>query len=312
MNPEEKKLKKNLEEVMSGNTEKKEEEKPETVVVEHEPIKSLRTYQGDVQEAMTRDRSSVTSIFLAEQRKKGKTLIDGERKPLISTEEKNKFIAITAGLLLTLGIIAVSVGYYLSSKEKVLVEQQTKAIIAFSEEKILDLKGLDRNNLAKIVLEEKEKFSLPINSVLYINIEQSTGTPATVSDFLEIFGQKIPPSLVRTFSTKYMLGIYSFDTNEPFIILKTEDYPGSFEGMLRWEKDIVMDLGKIFSIEKNASSTESTVFTDKAYKNKDLRILKNSKGKTDLLYSFIDKNTLLITKNENIFSAILSKFFIAQ
>ena len=81
--------------------------------------------------------------------------------------------------------------------------------------------------------------------------------------------------------------------------------------MLKWEKDMVSDVGKLFGISVNASSTPQT-FVDQERRNKDLRVLKDENGKVILLYSFIDNNTLLITKNENVFGAVLSKFLISQ
>ena len=121
----------------------------------------------------------------------------------------------------------------------------------------------------------------------------------------------MPPSLLRSFEEKYMLGVYSFDTNEFFIILKTSDFATSFAGMLKWEADLQKDIGVLFDIEQNASTTIN-IFVDRSLKNKDLRILKDSVGNTLLLYSFVDKNTLIITKNETVFGAILPKYLIQK
>ena len=119
----------------------------------------------------------------------------------------------------------------------------------------------------------------------------------------------MPSELSRSFDKKFMVGIYSFDTNEPFIILKTSDYGASYAGMLKWEKEMSRDLGEIFSLP---ATLYGAPFIDEEYKNKDLRVLRNTDGKVAMLYSFIDKNTLLITANENVFSAILGKYVISQ
>jgi hypothetical protein len=108
-----------------------------------------------------------------------------------------------------------------------------------------------------------------------------------------------------------MLGIYSFDTNEPFIILTTNDFANSFSGMLRWEKDMVSDFEKIFLISQKIGST-TVEFVDEALRNKDLRILQNENKKTILLYSFVDKNTIVITTNESIFTAIVNKYNVSK
>jgi hypothetical protein len=119
----------------------------------------------------------------------------------------------------------------------------------------------------------------------------------------------MPPSLVRSFGDEYMFGIYSFDTNEPFIILTVDDYAIAYSGMLKWELDAGKDLATLFNIPtQNSSST--LVFKDETAKNKDMRVLKDSAGTPLVLYSFIDRKTLVITKNENVLSAIVGKFLI--
>ncbi len=134
---------------------------------------------------------------------------------------------------------------------------------------------------------------------------------ASISEVLGLLAPRMPASLVRAFENKYMLGVYSFDTNEPFIILTTNDFPVAYSGMLKWEKDMVADIGKIFNISV-VNSEPPLAFTDEALKNRDLRVLKDNENKTILLYSFIDKNTLVITSNENIFNAIIGKYFVSQ
>jgi hypothetical protein len=92
-----------------------------------------------------------------------------------------------------------------------------------------------------------------------------------------------------------------------FILISVKDYAESYAGMLIWEKDMPKDLGEIFKVSSSLSSTTS-LFTDEAIKNKDLRVLKDQNKNTVLLYSFVDKNTLLITTNEDVFSALLGKY----
>ncbi len=285
------------------------ENNPEEKVVEKEnlPIKSLRTYQGDVEEAVTKNNYSSSSIFLAEQKRRDQTLLNPEQGT--DKEARNKFFLLVGGILLLLGIITVVSVYYIKSNQQVVIEKQTKALIGFSEEKIMPIANSTREELVTNIISEKQSFSLPVNSVLYINAVSGSSTPADLFLLLSILAPNIPPSLERSFDSQYMLGIYSFDTNEPFIILTTSDFVSSYAGMLKWEENMSFDLGKLFSIQQNASTT-TRIFTDQSLKNKDLRVLREASGKTVLLYSFIDKNTLLITTNENIFSAILGKYLV--
>jgi hypothetical protein len=269
------------------------------------PIHALRTYQGDVEEAMHRNNTSTTDIFLAEQKRKGSTLVNPEA-PIVSAA-RNKFFILTGSILLLLGILTIGSVYYLRATEKVTVDKQVRALIGFSEEKVVPVANLTRGQLLNALVTEKQNFKLPVNSVLYVNTIQAVDTPESIDKVLKLLAPTMPDSLIRSFD-KYMLGVYSFDTNEPFIILTTNDFSSSFAGMLKWEHTMTNDVGAWFGLPE---STSTPFFIDEEFRNKDLRLLKDEKNKTILLYSFIDKNTLIITKSENVFTALVSKYLVS-
>ena len=268
------------------------------------PIKSLRTYQGDVEEAIGKNKESSTTIFVAEQKRKieqPEKVVEIKYNPI-----RNKVFIYIGAALFILGSATIAVVYYIRVSEQTTIEQQTKTLLSFSKEKNIDIASSTRDSLISILTQEKTGFNLPINSVLYINT-----TPVTTEKILSLLGPNQPGALTRSFDTAYMVGVYSYETNELFIILKVKDFASSYSGMLRWEKDMPKDLAKIFGLNPELLSTTSP-FIDEAIKNKDLRILKDFSGKTQLLYSFIDKETLVITKNEGIFNAILGRLTISK
>lgn len=273
------------------------------------PIKSLRTYQGDVEEAVLKNNYSATSIFTAEQNKKDQTILGTETQS--DYDARNKFFIIIGSTMLLLGIMTVGAMYYMKSNSEIVSQQKTKALISFSEEKMVPMTNSTRDTIITNIIAEKDLFNSPVNSVLYVNITSSSSTPVNIQDLLQLIAPRMPSPLTRSFDGEYMLGIYSFDTNEPFIILTTNDYANSFSGMLKWEKDMVYDLGKLFSIPLDTELTTKE-FKDETLKNKDLRILQNTNDKTILLYSFIDKNTLVITTNENLLNAIVGKYNVSK
>ena len=274
--------------------------------MEKNPIKALRTYQGDVEESLGKKKISKTTILMAEQERKGFAPAEPFRE--VDTKKRNKIFIWSGVTLFFLGIITVGIVYYVKSMNEVATVKQTKAIIAFSEEKDILFANLTRENLVKQILAEKKSFKLPLNSVLYINNTDTLGVSVSALNFTSLIAPQMPGSLGRSFEDKYMLGIYSYDTNEPFIIFTTNDFAGSFSGMLNWEKNIARDIGPIFAI--NTAST--TTFVDEALQNKDLRVLKDNNRKSVLVYSFIDKNTLVITANENVLTAIVGKYIISK
>ncbi len=274
------------------------------------PIKSLRTFQGDVDEAMSKNKMSATTVFVAEQKRK----IERPEKSFspITTQKINfrnsTFITLGA-LLLLIGLGAIGAVYYLKYSEKVIVQEKNKTLIAISSEKDIAIDSLRAEQLIASITANKQSFKAPPNSTLNLNITYA-GTRATVDKLLPLLGPTMPSSLTRALSGDYMVGIYSFDSNEPFILFTTNDYANSYSGMLKWEKSILTDIGPMFG--SGLEGTSTPIFTDLALKNKDLRVLRDNNGKTILLYSFLDKKTLLITKNENIFNAVLGKYLISQ
>ncbi len=272
------------------------------------PIKSLRTYQGDVEEAIGKNKESSTTIFVAEQKRK-------EFHPEKATEIKyspvrNRLFIYLGGVFFVLGLVAVASVYYIRSSEKTVIEQQTKTLLSFSKEKDINIASSTRETLLSTIKQEKDGFKLPVNSVLYINT-LSGKVPTPIVHLLSLIGPSQPSSLTRSFADSYMIGVYSYDTNEVFLILKVKDFASSYSGMLKWEKDMPKDLAKIFSISPDITNSEIP-FVDEAIKNKDLRVLRDFGGKTQLLYSFIDKETLLITKNEAILNAIIGRLAIGK
>jgi nitrate/nitrite-specific signal transduction histidine kinase len=103
--------------------------------------------------------------------------------------------------------------------------------------------------------------------------------------------------------------------NEVFLILKTNYYQGAFSGMLSWEKDIKNNLGGIFfapEAEVVATTSENLIkkykdFEDVVYKNRDTRALRDSNRKINLIYSFLDKNTIIIATNPETLDQVITR-----
>ena len=262
-------------------------------------LKTLRTYQGDVEEIIGKTNGSITKIAIAEQNRKEKPLIEPEK---IQSPLRNK-VFITVGFLLIFTSVAfVAYSYYKKSENDPLATAQKNAILNQTQSIEINIASANRENLIQRILAEQKNFNKPLNSVLQLTLMNGDSVAKT-EDVLANIAPKMPSSLSRSFSEKYMVGIYSYDTVEPFIILTTDDYGASYSGMLKWEGSMIKDLGKIFSLDTEKTYT----FSDEYTKNKDLRVIKDDNNNIIFAYSFIDKDTLVITKNEKIIGAIVNK-----
>ncbi len=277
------------------------EEKKEPQKTERVPIKSLRTFQGDVQEAISKNNYSATTVLVSEQKRKIERpeVTDLKKKYDI----KNKSYLIIGSVLILLGMVAIYALFNIKTETPVTPEEKQDTIITYSEERIITT-TVNRDNLVKNVVDDKQSWGGVVNSVLYFNL----GDEINAGKLSGIVGPNMPPSLTRSLNDEYMLGIYSFDTNEAFIILSIEDYSLAYPGMLKWEENMAKDLNGFFDI--NPETLTNTSFVDETVKNRDMRVLKDSSGKPLVLYSFIDRKTLVITKNESILSAIVGKIIL--
>jgi hypothetical protein len=138
----------------------------------------------------------------------------------------------------------------------------------------------------------------------------STTQIVSASDFMRKINSKIPDILSRTLTNQWMIGTYGDETgNFPFIILKTDFFQNAFAGMLNWESAMPDDFAILFNYNDkiNELFTIHGKFQDRTILNRDIREFINNFGELILLYSFIDKDTLVITTSETTLKGIIEK-----
>lgn len=273
-------------------------------------LKSLRTYQGDVEEIMAKNHTSVITVAVAEQARKQR---EDPRPPQLihPTKAKGKSFIVTGMLFMALGIGTVGAVYYVQSRINPLRVQAKDSILTYSNIYSFDATETTPYQFGQIISQRKQSVNLKVNEIFAIDPQSKDKKQLLTETFLSLLTPNIPQALARSFGEKYMFGIYSYDTNAPFIILSVADFGASYSGMLKWENKMIADLGELFDIP-SFQNTSLYTFKDEALKNKDLRIAVDRSGKTVLVYSFIDKNTLIITVNENVFTSLLHAYQTTQ
>lgn len=278
-------------------------------------LQTLRTYQGDVEALIGKKKTSVASIVVAEQKRKE---VHPEKsfppvvppRPSFGTELKNKAFLSFGVEIIVLGLVLVfGIYYFVSLRDTVVVPQHTP--IAFSKETEIPLTDKTGEQIIETLLSQKNSTALDKNSIEYVNFT-TLARPADVRDVMQRLAPRIPPALIRSLDDAYMIGMYSHTGNEPFIILTNTNYGLSWNAMLEWEKTLIEDVGVLFNVQVENPSEEKTLFTDEALQNKDLRVVRDAERNIVLLYSFLDKNTIVITSTEDVFTGLLGKFVASQ
>jgi hypothetical protein len=289
-------------------------------------LKTLRTFQGDMEETIHSKNESKISI-LTEQKKVEEAVTTGtSNKAYVNfdkEENKKENILLTYGVLPIVGVVLILVGggliagiyYYTKSTPTTVVVKETKTMIPYtSKDDVILSKNFTVNELSSTFKNQIETFNQPLGSLLYINFLQQNISDKTknilpTNVFFNTIAESAPGSLMRSFGDTYMAGVYSSTSNNPFIILSSSDYGQTFEGMLGWEQTMKYDLFNFFPTLSNINNASSSpVWVDVTQNNKNMRALKDENNTTVLVYGFFDKNTVAITSNEKVFLNLLNKY----
>ncbi len=250
-------------------------------------------------------------------------------------------------LLILLGVGAVAGFYFLQKTppKPAAAPASELTIIPYDTKETISTADLGRESLLQKLNAIRRGAPIADGSVHYVELTSgATSTiPISTNDLFSILNTNIPGNAIRAFGPNFMFGFYGINGNQPFILISLNSFENAYAGMLEWEKDMNTDVGAIFSPSavaltqyvpintpavastsgvKNVIATGTTAVTtianlgpasdsqfgDVTIQNKDARVLKNSRAETILLYSFINQNTLLITSNESVLSAMIGKF----
>lgn len=141
----------------------------------------------------------------------------------------------------------------------------------------------------------------------------SGSAAVATSEFMRTLNPRAPGSLLRSFEEEMMAGAVD---GEPFLILKTAQYPTTLAGMLDWEPNMSADLAPLFgepirrTLDTNARTsdgTSSASFTDSSTSGTDTRVLVDAVGNERILYALPDEQTLIITTSRAALAELLNR-----
>jgi hypothetical protein len=139
----------------------------------------------------------------------------------------------------------------------------------------------------------------PATGVVEFRILEANGNPLTGNQLWGMFGFSSNPNLPRSISEAHL----GYSDAEHIFVLKVTDAVTAFGALLLWEPNMATEFAPLFNYEaRSITSVE-----DVTIKDSDVRILK-SNGETILVYGFIDKNIIVITKSLEAYEATLDDF----
>ena len=210
-------------------------------------LKALRTFEGDVAEAMAKQRASLASIALAENRQK-------EGNESLSNKSshfgKNLFYTVFSLFLVGAGLAGAYYLYSMSPLAPVptIPPEQTlnPSLITSDSQFLLHIDNMGSSQILTAIQREMTK-TLPPGSIIEI-------IPSTIEDgqivrlgseaMARIMGIEPPNILMRSLANPWMLGIHTDpgDRKNIFVIVTSEFFQNTFAGMLQWESVMADDL----------------------------------------------------------------------
>ncbi len=281
-------------------------------------ISPIHTFKEDVSKTVSSDNLTLSKIVMAEQKNKPSFKRVNE-----SRLKFNSFIIIISILLVFFGLLTIGLIFFLSKNSKnpeVVIKQEVIPIISTDNSEEISTSGKSRLDLAKDLAIEIESNIIggKINRLIFTSGETPNKERIDTKELLEVFGgENIPPELSRALSDNYLLGIYSINGNQPFLIIPVNSYSNGLAGMLKWERAMMPVFIDMFALERiskdfsnslNFETRSDRVFKDGIVQNINVRFVTSQEEILILLYAFIDKNTLVITTNDLALIEIVKRY----
>lgn len=272
-------------------------------------LPSLRTYQGDVAEFIKDKNESVTSIAVKEKEKRR----EKEREQSVAASKKGdgfkiNFMALVLSLLLIIAgsLTVFFVMRFLQNKEPVVTLKQE--IIPYNSE--LSIANVTKDSIAT------ELSNIPKSGgVTAIKLSDTNGKSINTTNILFSFLGVTPPGTInRSLKPEFFFGALSQEeSTDYFIIMGVDDFGVAFAGMLDWESNLEKDLSFITNKQPEVMTdlddvdTSVALWKDVIIRNKDTRALMSA-NRAIVAYTFLDKNTILITNSLDSIGEISSIF----
>lgn len=232
-------------------------------------------------------------------------------------EPKNIRLVLIAGIALVSIAAGVSTAVLLFRNADTQIQTQTQIVIPSFIRTDAQIPVLLTNSKNEFLTNLQNTIFKAQNGIvqIYPTVESDSGDvrSATTQEVLTIVLPHLPSAAVRALQPGMVIGSVHTTQNEPFIIFQTHVFDTVFAGMLAWEPTMSADLAPLFgepvtkTFDQKNGSVETAHFVDAIDQNRTIRVLYDSDGTERMLYAFLDKEFVIITKTTEGLSALLDR-----
>jgi hypothetical protein len=274
-------------------------------------LERLRTYEGDVADAIKAQNASVVKIAIAEQKKQNKKAITFDSTPA-KPKRNNLVMGLSIGLIVA-GVLVLAGAYvylFLIPKSAPVATLNSDLLISSDSEKEVDISSLSDPDIESKI-QAAEDPNLGAGAIEHMYFEQSVAgakSSITAQQFFGLLGIHAPAAMIRALGSDFSFGFQNTGTGtlQPFLIVTPQSFDTVYAGMLQWEPTMYDDLQPMLN-SKSASSTPKSQFEDAVIKNNDTRVLHDTSGNTLIIYSFPDDQHLIITTNQQTLEELFTR-----
>lgn len=274
------------------------------------PPSPIHTYSSDFSDHIDTAGATTFSVLAAQS--------DAGQTPA-RVPQKRSFAPLIAGLaMLVIGVGAVAGAYLFTRQGSVApAAANVPSLIPFDES--VHVQGTGQS-LMQAISDVGQGGSVQGNVVVtYVTLATSSGSgiPQPGGVLIQDLGLSMPSILARNIDESSTVGIVRAGAeSRPFMVLKVNSYERTFAGMLAWEPTMATDLQIFYPSYSDMGTTSSTTapqtsasasFTDAVVSNYDVRVLRDSAGRSLMLYGYRGKDTLIIARDEAAFSALVAR-----
>ncbi|MES2931492.1 MAG: hypothetical protein V4682_02210 [Patescibacteria group bacterium] len=302
----------------------------------------MHTYSSDFSNRIDTKSASAFSVLAAEQDSHTKTaavLSEPKKSPV------KAILAVGTGILLLAlagGGIFATYQFVMTMRNTPIASLTVPSIVFADEYRELSGAGYE---LMSAFASAANGALVPGNVLVTYILTDTSGedgtilrSPAGGAAFVRALQVPAPDILLRNIAEESTTGVVNAGgKTTPFFALRVDSYERTYAGILTWEPLMHRDLALLYplypvesapAVEETVATTTATSttatttittpafateapartrFEDAIVANHDVRILKDTTGRSLILYGYADKRTLLIVRDEASFEALLAR-----
>lgn len=298
---------------------------PIPAVAQEQPS-PIHTYKSDFADRIDEKQASTFSVLAAQG--------DAPKSTPMVQKKDNRVAIIGAVVLIALGGAGLGgAAWYVMRSNMVPGAPLSAPSLFFADEQIrLTASGNDLMSEIAALANEP----LPEGNVVVLYLSEATTTakggtvevPLSGGTLISAMQLPAPDILLRNISQESTVGIiHAGEETRPFFVLKVRSYERTFAGMLAWETSMARDLTVLYpargagqlnpagsSVPLASSSPPVTeavrtnpTFEDAIVANHDVRVLRDTTGRSLMLYGYAKKDLLIIARDEAAYMGLISR-----